>query len=109
MSVTNYMNKKRVFTVTTQRTQAERLAVIENELKLFKETQREHNTQQAADIKEIKMLLKEHIDWEADKYDNLKDEFAAKWTEKIIYGMVGLILIAFITALIRMVFKGGLT
>lgn len=92
----------------TTKTQTERLAVIENELKLFKETQREHNTQQAADIKEIKVLLKEHIDWEAEKYDNLKDEFAAKWTEKIIYGMIAFILIAVMTAIMKMVFKGGL-
>lgn len=85
------------------KTQGERLAVIESELRLFKETQKEHNDQQAFDIKEIKDLLKEHISWEAEKYDNLKNEFAAKRVEFIVYGMVGLILLAFMSAIIRLI------
>ena len=89
------------------KTQAERLAVIENELKLFKESQREHNEHQASDIKEIKTLLTDHIKWESDKYDNLKNIFASKRVEIIVYSIVGLILSSFFIALIRLVIIGG--
>lgn len=79
----------------------ERLAVIETELKNFKQTQLDHNNQQQADILEIKNLIKEHVIWEAKKYDTLTDYFAAKWTEKLLVGLVGFILLTVLTLILK--------
>ena len=49
-------------------TQREEFAVIKNEIVHIKK-----------DVEDIKMMLKDHIDWESAKYEKLKEKFAGKW------------------------------
>jgi len=63
--------------VTTKRTQGERLVAIETKLEVL-----------SGDINEIKDSLKEHIAWEESKYNSLKQDYAAKWSEKAIYAII---------------------
>lgn len=52
------------------------------------------------DVAEIKCLLKEHVAWESDKYDNLAKKFAAKWVESVSIAVVGSVLTAVIVGVI---------
>ena len=91
----------------TKTTYAERLAVIETDLKEFKTTQKAHNERQQSDIHEIKTMLQEHCKWESEKYKAFRKDFAAKRVEYIVYGMLGLIFTAFMIALIRIIMLEG--
>ena len=55
------------------------------------------------DVKEIKNLLEDHIRWESQKYDSLKEEFASKWVEKVSIGVIGSVLTALIVGLIYVI------
>lgn len=61
------------------------------------------------DVQEIKEMLKEHTDWEALRYTELKCDFVSKEqffpVKSIVYGMVSLILTAVAGALIYLVVK----
>jgi len=67
----------------------EEFAVMKNEISHIK-----------SDVNEIKGMLKNHIEWEDKKYDDLKDDFASKWVEKVSIGLI----IASASALITLVF-----
>lgn len=73
-------------------TQGERLAVIETKLETLQE-----------DISEIKSAIKSHMVWEEKKYEGLKQEFAAKWAEKAITFLIGLIVAGVIGAVLSTV------
>ena len=40
------------------------------------------------DVTEIKTMLKDHLDWEEDKYLQLESKYASKWVEKAILGII---------------------
>lgn len=64
----------------------ERIMKIETDINYIKEA-----------VNEMKASLKAHTDWEAEKYDSLEKKFAAKWVEKAVYGVIGVILTLIIT------------
>jgi hypothetical protein len=68
----------------------EEFAVMKNEINHIK-----------TDITEIKTLLKEHIQWEDNKYSELKNDFASKWVEKVSIGLIIAAVSALVTALIN--------
>ena len=70
-------------------TNGERLAVIETEISGLKD-----------DVQEIKTMLKEHVDWETNKYENLKKDFAAKWVESISVAIIGAVATAVIVGVV---------
>ena len=72
------------------KTQAERLAVIETEITTLK-----------GDVSEIKQMLKDHVEWESNKYETLSNLFAGKWVEKITIAVTGSVITAIIVG-----FKG---
>lgn len=54
------------------------------------------------DVDEIKTMLKNHIIWEDKKYDDLKQDFASKWVEKVSIGLIIASASALVTALITL-------
>ncbi len=70
----------------------ERLVKIETKMEVMHDS-----------ITEIKEMLKEHVDWEAKKYEELDSKYASKLTEKIVYGLVGLTLSGIVTAAIMII------
>ena len=70
---------------------AERMAKVETEVTNLKDSNtREHD--------ELKEMIKEFI-------DSADSKFASKTTEKLVYGMVALILVGFVTGVIALVIK----
>lgn len=63
-------------------TTQERLAVIETKLETIQ-----------TDVADIKKALKEHVEWEDHKYKELDKKYASKIIEKIVYALVGGVLI----------------
>lgn len=63
-------------------------------------------TQQTAiitDIKEVKDLLKDYITKQEHFNETLDMRYSSKWVERVAIGLIGLILTAFIGALIALV------
>ena len=58
-------------------TQGERLVAIETKLEDINYS-----------IEEIKTSLKDHMEWEDKKYNDLKSDFAAKWAEKAVWFLI---------------------
>ena len=90
------MQKKQVKRSKMSRTQKEEIAIINTELKYIKEKldeARKHN-------EDIKNIINKFIE-SADK------KFASKKVESIVYSMVAIILISFLTALVRIVIASG--
>jgi hypothetical protein len=68
----------------------ERLAVIETKLETIQ-----------SDVSEIKASIKEHIIWEDTKYEEMKKQFAAKWSERAVTGLIATIVTAVIYAILK--------
>lgn len=64
------------------------------------ETQQTHII---GEIKDIKEMLKDHIEREEKHLEEMTSRFAAKWVEKIAWGLITIILTAFLYALIAVV------
>ena len=74
--------------------ETERLTKVETKLDLM------YN-----DIKEIKQTLKENTSSDTNRYENLKEQYASKWVEKVSIG----ILISIASGLVVLILgKGGL-
>lgn len=73
----------------TPRTNGERLAVIETEIKGLK-----------ADVGEVKLLIKEHTECVDARISDLRNDFAAKWVEKISIAVVGSVVTAIIVGVV---------
>ena len=58
------------------------------------------------DVKDIKDMLAEHVTWETKKYDEIKDDFAAKWVEKAIIAVATSVVASVIIAIIVLLPKG---
>lgn len=59
----------------------------------------------AEEIVEIKDLIRAHMKKEDERHAHLKDKFASKWVEKVVAGLVTLILTGFTIAIISLVVK----
>jgi hypothetical protein len=61
------------------------------------------------DVEEIKSLIKDHMDWEALKYNELRNVYVSKEqflpVKSIVYGLVSIVLTAVAGALIYLVVK----
>lgn len=68
-------------------------------------TLKEAQKNMAAKIDDLNTTVTDGFDRVMNKFDSLDDKFASKLTEKIVYGLVGLILVAVITALVALVIK----
>jgi hypothetical protein len=83
----------------TKMTVAERMAVIETDMQYLKKGQDE----QKVCLGEIKDLLREHIKQADEKFERLDDKYASKLIERVVYGMIGLIVAAVIGAILKLV------
>lgn len=80
----------------------EEFAVMKNEISHIKSDVAEMKEDTKVSINEIKDMLKEHVEWEAGKYDSLQNSFAAKWVEKVILGISVTVAGAIIVGLIQL-------
>jgi uncharacterized protein with von Willebrand factor type A (vWA) domain len=49
-------------------------------------------------VEELKQTLKCHMVEQQGRFDTFDQKFAAKWVEKVVYGVVGVVLALVITA-----------
>ena len=55
------------------------------------------------DVKEIATDIKDHVKWEAEKYEHLDAKYSGKWVEKLTLAIAGGMIVAIITFLINAV------
>ena len=55
------------------------------------------------DVKEIASDIKDHVRWEAEKYEKLDSKYSGKWVEKAIISMITAVGIAIIMAIIKFI------
>ena len=67
-----------------------RLATMEQKLDDLKE-----------DVKSIASDIKDHIKWEAEKYEKLDSKYSGKWVEKAIISIGTALIISILTALLK--------
>ena len=81
----------------------EEFAVMKNEISHIKTDLAELKINNEHNFQELKSLLKEHVSWEEVKYKELDGKFASKLTERIVYGLVGIVLTMVVSALLYLV------
>jgi uncharacterized protein YqiB (DUF1249 family) len=81
----------------------EEFAVMKNEISHIKTDLAELKINNEHNFQELKSLLKEHVSWEEVKYKELDGKFASKLTERIVYGLVGIVLTMVVSALLYVV------
>jgi len=86
-------------------TRQEEFAVIKNDVKHLKEDIAELKSQAAINFAEIKRLLETHAVTANDAHKSFRAEFASKWVEKVTIGAV----LAIISLILGLVFKGGVS
>ena len=69
-----------------------RLATMEQKLDDLKE-----------DVKSIASDIKEHIRWEAEKYEKLDSKYSGKWVEKAIISIGTALIISILAAILKFV------
>lgn len=52
------------------------------------------------DVKEISNDIKDHVKWEAEKYEKLDMKYSGKWVEKLTLAIAGGLIIAIVMLLI---------
>jgi TolA-binding protein len=52
-------------------------------------------------IKEISNDIKDHVKWEAEKYEKLDSKYSGKWVEKAIISIGTAVVIAIVLAMIK--------
>ena len=67
-----------------------RLATMEQKLDDLKE-----------DVKSIASDIKDHIKWEAEKYEKLDGKYSGKWVEKAIISIGTALIISILAALLK--------
>lgn len=67
-----------------------RLATMEQKLDDLKE-----------DVKSIASDIKDHIKWEAEKYEKLDSKYSGKWVEKAIISIGTALIISILAALLK--------
>ncbi|GAB1444167.1 hypothetical protein MASR2M39_30130 [Ignavibacteriales bacterium] len=68
-------------------------------------TLKEAQKNMAEKIDDLNTTVNDGFDRVMNKFDSLDDKFASKLTEKIVYGLVSLILFAVVTALVALVVR----
>ena len=68
-----------------------RLATMEQKLDDLKE-----------DVKSIASDIKDHIKWEAEKYEKLDSKYSGKWVEKAIISIGTALIISILAALLKL-------
>ena len=53
------------------------------------------------DVKEIASDIKDHIKWEAEKYEKLDSKYSGKWVEKAIISIGTALIISILAALLK--------
>ena len=53
------------------------------------------------DVREISNDIKDHVKWEAEKYEKLDSKYSGKWVEKLTLAIAGGLVIAIIMLLIE--------
>ena len=56
-------------------------------------------------VKEISSDIKEHVRWEAEKYEKLDTKYSAKWVETLTLTIAGGLVVAIIIAVLTFVIK----
>ena len=54
------------------------------------------------DVKEIASDIKEHIKWEAEKYEKLDSKYSGKWVEKAIISIGTALIISILAAILKL-------
>jgi len=54
------------------------------------------------DVKEIASDIKDHVKWEAEKYEKLDGKYSGKWVEKAIISIGTAVVVAIIFAVIKL-------
>ena len=57
------------------------------------------------DVKEIASDIKEHIKWEAEKYEKLDSKYSGKWVETGVVSIITALIIASLIGLFTFFFK----
>lgn len=57
------------------------------------------------DVKEMATDIKDHIRWEAEKYEKLDNKYSAKWVESGVIAIITAIIIAAIVGLFKYFMK----
>ena len=57
------------------------------------------------DVKEIAKDIKEHIKFEGEKYEKLDTKYSAKWVEKTLLVIIGLIISGLAGAFFKLILK----
>lgn len=53
------------------------------------------------DVKEIASDIKDHIKWEAEKYEKLDSKYSGKWVEKAIISIGTALIISILAAILK--------
>lgn len=54
------------------------------------------------DVKEIASDIKDHIKWEAEKYEKLDSKYSGKWVEKAIISIGTALIISILAAILKL-------
>ncbi len=71
---------------------------IKNENRLAKMEQKIDNLTES--VKDIHKDLKEHVRWEAEKYEDLDTKYSGKWVERAIVGLASSMIASIVTGII---------
>ena len=56
-------------------------------------------------IDKVDLKLDKHVEWEAEKYEKLDTKYSAKWVEKTLLVIIGLIISGLAGAFFKLIFK----
>ena len=74
-----------------------RMTIMEQNINSIKED----ITDVKVGLKEIASDIKDHVKWEAEKYEKLDSKYSGKWVEKAIVSIGTAVIISIILALIK--------
>ena len=57
------------------------------------------------DVKGIASDIKDHVKWEAEKYEKLDSKYSGKWVEKALLVVIGIAATGLIGAILKLILK----
>ena len=57
------------------------------------------------DVKGIASDIKDHVKWEAEKYEKLDSKYSGKWVEKVLLVVIGIAATGLIGAIFKLILK----
>ena len=57
------------------------------------------------DVKGIASDIKDHVKWEAEKYEKLDSKYSGKWVEKTLLVVIGIAATGLIGAILKLILK----